>query len=84
MVAITTHATPVNPQDKALAALKQVISNLAEVPEEECRRVRSRVFSAKRIAQYHIASFLGITDVALSRIRKKIGLTAAAEKNGRN
>lgn len=28
----------------------------------------------KRIAQYHIASYLGITDVALSRIRKKAGL----------
>lgn len=30
---------------------------------------------AERINQYHIASFLGITDVALSRIRNKIGLT---------
>ena len=28
----------------------------------------------KRIAQYHIASYLGITNVALSRIRKKMGL----------
>jgi CRP-like cAMP-binding protein len=28
-----------------------------------------------RIPQYHIASYLGITDVSLSRIRKKIGLT---------
>ncbi len=28
-----------------------------------------------RIPQYHIASYLGITDVALSRIRNKIGLT---------
>ncbi len=28
-----------------------------------------------RIQQYHIASYLGITDVALSRIRAKIGLT---------
>lgn len=28
-----------------------------------------------RIPQYHIASYLGITDVALSRIRKRIGLT---------
>ncbi len=27
---------------------------------------------ADRIAQYHIASYLGVTDVALSRIRKKI------------
>jgi CRP-like cAMP-binding protein len=27
---------------------------------------------ANRIPQYHIASFLGVTDVALSRIRKKI------------
>lgn len=27
---------------------------------------------ADRIPQYHIASFLGVTDVALSRIRKKI------------
>jgi len=28
-----------------------------------------------RVKQYHLASYLGITDVALSRIRKKIGLT---------
>lgn len=28
-----------------------------------------------RVQQYHLASYLGITDVALSRIRKKIGLT---------
>ena len=28
-----------------------------------------------RVQQYHIASYLGITDVALSRIRNKIGLT---------
>jgi CRP-like cAMP-binding protein len=28
-----------------------------------------------RVHQYHLASYLGITDVALSRIRKKIGLT---------
>jgi len=27
---------------------------------------------SERIAQYHIASFLGVTDVALSRIRKKL------------
>jgi hypothetical protein len=30
---------------------------------------------AERINQYHIASYLGITDVALSRIRKNIGMT---------
>ncbi|MEK7827765.1 MAG: Crp/Fnr family transcriptional regulator [Thermodesulfobacteriota bacterium] len=35
---------------------------------------------ADRISQYHVASYLGITDVALSRIRKKIGLTAASAK----
>lgn len=35
---------------------------------------------ADRISQYHVASYLGITDVALSRIRKKIGLTAASGK----
>lgn len=35
---------------------------------------------AERISQYHVASYLGITDVALSRIRKKIGLTAASGK----
>jgi len=29
---------------------------------------------AQRIPQYHIASYLGITDVALSRIRKKISI----------
>jgi CRP-like cAMP-binding protein len=29
----------------------------------------------RRVNQYHIASYLGITDVALSRIRKRIGLT---------
>lgn len=29
---------------------------------------------SRRISQYHIASYLGITDVALSRIRKKINL----------
>jgi CRP-like cAMP-binding protein len=29
---------------------------------------------AERINQYHIASYLGITDVALSRIRKNIGM----------
>jgi CRP-like cAMP-binding protein len=29
---------------------------------------------AERIPQYHIASFLGVTDVALSRIRGKINL----------
>jgi CRP-like cAMP-binding protein len=29
----------------------------------------------ERVNQYHIASYLGITDVALSRIRQKIGLT---------
>lgn len=29
---------------------------------------------AQRIPQYHIASYLGITDVALSRIRKKINM----------
>ena len=28
-----------------------------------------------RVQQYHLASYLGVTDVALSRIRKKIGLT---------
>ena len=28
----------------------------------------------KRVAQYHIASYLGIIHVALSRIRKKVGL----------
>jgi len=28
----------------------------------------------KRVKQYHLASFLGITPVSLSRIRKKIGL----------
>ena len=27
----------------------------------------------KRITQYHVASYLGITNVALSRIRKKLG-----------
>lgn len=30
---------------------------------------------AGRIPNYHIASFLGITEVALSRIRKRLGLT---------
>lgn len=30
---------------------------------------------SSRVPQYHLASYLGITDVALSRIRKKIGLT---------
>jgi hypothetical protein len=27
---------------------------------------------AQKIPQYHIASYLGVTDVALSRVRKKI------------
>jgi CRP-like cAMP-binding protein len=30
---------------------------------------------AQRIPNYHIASYLGITEVALSRIRKKLGFT---------
>lgn len=31
----------------------------------------------KRIPHYHIASYLGITNVALSRIRKKMGLSSS-------
>ncbi len=36
---------------------------------------------AERINQYHIASYLGITDVALSRIRKNIGMIDIFKKN---
>ena len=36
---------------------------------------------AKRINQFHIASYLGITDVALSRIRKNIGIIDISKKN---
>ena len=35
---------------------------------------------AEQIPNYHIASWLGITEVALSRIRKKLGLTQVKEK----
>ncbi len=35
---------------------------------------------AGRLSQYHIASYLGITDVALSRIRKNIGLIDTSRK----
>jgi hypothetical protein len=30
-----------------------------------------------RVQQYHLASYLGITDVALSRIRNRIGLAGS-------
>lgn len=36
---------------------------------------------AERLNQYHIASYLGITDVALSRIRKNIGLIDNSHKS---
>jgi CRP-like cAMP-binding protein len=42
---------------------------------------------AQRIPQYHIASYLGITEVSLSRIRKGLSRTAApsrAPSTGRN
>ncbi len=32
---------------------------------------------AAALPNYHIASYLGITDVALSRIRRRMGLTAS-------
>ena len=40
-----------------------------------CRLLEENPRLVERLDQYHIASYLGITDVALSRIRRKIGLT---------
>ena len=49
---------------------------LLDSAEVRYRRFRSEYPGlVNRIPQYHIASYLGITDVALSRIRNKIGLT---------
>lgn len=36
---------------------------------------------AENIPNFHIASYIGITEVALSRIRKQLGLTEVKEKN---
>lgn len=49
-----------------------------------CRLLSEYPTIIDRVRQYHIASYLGITDVALSRIRKKIGLTGGRVKVRRN
>jgi CRP-like cAMP-binding protein len=46
---------------------------LMQTPEQRCRRFLADFAPiTSRISQYHIESYIGVTPVALSRIRKRI------------
>lgn len=48
---------------------------ISSATERYLRFLEEFAHVASRIPNYHIASYLGITEVALSRIRKRLGLT---------
>jgi len=60
-------------QKMLLEALKRVESFVLDKPEERYQKlIREKPEIIKRVADKHIASFIGVTPVSLSRIRKRL------------